>query len=635
MVIHEEWSLRKLTPLIDFLFLVMISLLMTGPLWESRLFYSHENVLLPFRMVELHRCISEGVFFPRWFPDYALGFGLPQLVFFPPLSLYLAEFFRLIGCNLFRAIQLAFAGGILSAAIGMYLLGSAVWGRWAGIVSAAAYIYAPYHIFNLYVRGDLHEFLALSFMPYVLWAVYRFEQQDRLRYLLAGILSYSGLILTHNLSAVLFTPALFVFCLFMVRSTENRLIFLGKVIVVIMTSYLLTLFFWGPALIEKNYVKIDVLEQGFGNFRDHFITFPQFFSTYWGYGVSARGANDTVGFQIGNAALMLAAIFIIAVFPRLWWNTKQRSVSIFCLAVLPVSIFMMTRYSTFLWDSLPLIKYFQFPYRFLALASLSSALLAGGAVLALPRRIPLVRQGGSLLIMAFILFFSIDYCNVADYYDFQPDIFTPNLVRRAENTVATGEYIPRWVPRFPPQKDIGFQIQFIPEGGFSRDEMEDRLAERIKRDKKMKLTDETQHQLGKVKITPGTIQIVDGRCSIQSQSFGCNRISAVAYALEPAVLRIGTFFFPGWKGTVNGQKVELNPENGTGLVMLAIGEGSQKIELHFGGSVIRSTCGIISIVTLLSFLAWIPYYTKRLKTEHQKARKVAREARWGISRKNA
>jgi hypothetical protein len=46
-------------------------------------------------------------------------------------------------------------------------------GRWAGLAAAGVYLYTPYFLVNLYVRGALAELLAQALLPWLFWAVTR------------------------------------------------------------------------------------------------------------------------------------------------------------------------------------------------------------------------------------------------------------------------------------------------------------------------------------------------------------------------------------------------------------------------------------------------------------------------------
>jgi len=132
----------------------------------------------PFLLQRLHQlsaALADGHFPARWMPDANYGYGYPFFHYSAPLSLYVAVLVRLLGAGYVAAIQLAQLVGFLAAAAAAFALGR----RWlggdaAGLLVSAAYTVAPFHLVNVYVRGDsLAEFWAMALYPLVLLAADR------------------------------------------------------------------------------------------------------------------------------------------------------------------------------------------------------------------------------------------------------------------------------------------------------------------------------------------------------------------------------------------------------------------------------------------------------------------------------
>ena len=80
---HAQRSLRRL--------LILTALLLVGlhPFGYTSLATSFDGLLHLYRLVELDHLIAQGVWFPRWAPDFVFGFGYPLFNFYAPLSYYL------------------------------------------------------------------------------------------------------------------------------------------------------------------------------------------------------------------------------------------------------------------------------------------------------------------------------------------------------------------------------------------------------------------------------------------------------------------------------------------------------------------------------------------------------------------
>ena len=71
-----------------------------APLLRGKMVGSQDGYFHLFRLLELDRAARAGDLYPRWAPDFALGYGYPVFNYYAPLALYLALPWRLIGAGL-------------------------------------------------------------------------------------------------------------------------------------------------------------------------------------------------------------------------------------------------------------------------------------------------------------------------------------------------------------------------------------------------------------------------------------------------------------------------------------------------------------------------------------------------------
>ena len=116
------------------------------------------------------RAIRDGVLYPRWMPDFNSGFGYPFFNIYPPGAFYLGEAFHLLGLDFVTATKLVFGLGIVLSGLTMYLFARRLWGRAGGLVAAVAYMYVPYRLVDVYVRGAQAESLIFAAFPLAMWA---------------------------------------------------------------------------------------------------------------------------------------------------------------------------------------------------------------------------------------------------------------------------------------------------------------------------------------------------------------------------------------------------------------------------------------------------------------------------------
>ena len=137
--------MRCLGPHLPYLALLGLLTLLAGlPLFQFKIMYGHDALAYWPRSLELYQGLISGHVFPRWSPDFAYGHGEPSINFNPPFVYYLTVFFHVFGFGFMAAQNLALFAILTLAGLGMYLLAGQVFGPRGGLVSAVAYLFAPY-----------------------------------------------------------------------------------------------------------------------------------------------------------------------------------------------------------------------------------------------------------------------------------------------------------------------------------------------------------------------------------------------------------------------------------------------------------------------------------------------------------
>jgi hypothetical protein len=271
-------------------------------------------------------------------PDANFGYGYPFYNYYAALSIYIAAFFRILGLSYVMAIKAAQLSGFIIAALAMYLL-SRRWfhDNWAGLLAATAYTFAPFHMVNVYVRGDsLAEFWAMALFPVVILAlesaiskvraINLLEQQipvaaGKPRFNLASrramaflALASAALVLSHNISALIFAPfiLLYLASIFIKdpgHSSPDSKISLksaGLLFIALLLGLALSAWFWLPALAERGLAQMGPITSGYFHFSNHFrsIDLVQW-KTIFSYNVAGGQAFKMGAVQL---AAMLAGL---------------------------------------------------------------------------------------------------------------------------------------------------------------------------------------------------------------------------------------------------------------------------------------------------------------------------------------
>src|SRR3989344_5225848 len=320
-------------------------------------------------LFEMDRSLKSGQMPPRYVPDLSYGFGYPLFNFVFPLPFYVGEAFHLLGLSLVDSIKAVFLLATVLSGVFMYLLmKNLVKTTFLAILGSVLYVYAPYRATDLYIRGAIGEIVAFAFLPLIALSVLRVtEEKFDKKWLGFGGLAVAGLALSHNITTYMFLPFIFIFgvirLVFLKSKDIKRLFsFLG----IFLFGLLITLYFWLPALLESGLMKYDTVF----DFRDHYPTLKQLITPYFGYGASVPGPYDGLSFFLGYAGVLLPILSLIYLIIK--WRRVEKDKKIiygWVVGSFLFIIFLMNYRSTFLWFNLPLLGYFQFPWRFLIMTS--------------------------------------------------------------------------------------------------------------------------------------------------------------------------------------------------------------------------------------------------------------------------
>ncbi|RME55612.1 MAG: hypothetical protein D6790_15830, partial [Caldilineae bacterium] len=183
----------------------------TFPLWRPHVLATHDGLHHLARLFELDVALRNGALYPRWFPHMGFLYGFPVFHYYAPLTYYVGEAVRLLGGGVLLAYEATLGLGLVAAGWTMYAFARR-WGETIGWLAALLYVYWPYHLANGLVRGAQAELWAMVWFPLILAAAHQVatarQRREALRGGLLLALSYALLMLTHNISALFFTPVL-------------------------------------------------------------------------------------------------------------------------------------------------------------------------------------------------------------------------------------------------------------------------------------------------------------------------------------------------------------------------------------------------------------------------------------------
>lgn len=546
------------------------------------------------RIVEMTHALKAGHIPPIWSSNLGFGYGMPLFEFYAPLPYYLGSLLYMFGFSLIDSIKLIMLISSVVTAVGAYFLGKKLFGSFGGIVTSAAITLAPYRAVNLFVRGAISEAWGILFLPLILLGIIKTIKNERFGWVLL-LFSITGLLLSHNLTALVFLPFSVIFgagylFLELKKSKHSHKRALYKILQ-LMSMYLIALllsaYYTIPALLEKDFTLLEsIILAEYFNYRLHFVGLRQFLTENWGYGGSTYGIYDGISFYLGFGQLF-GLLFSGLVVLRSIKSAFQKGFSfrlikidyntalyLLFLLLFGVSLLMSTARFQFVWEFFPPLEFLQFPWRYLSATIVFLGLVVGSLSLILPNRLFKVGYGSVIIIL--IISMNSNY--------FRPEELTSDL----------GEY-------------------------YYSD------TNKLRTTMSITLPDYIPVQIGTKVIKPVALEgqvlycQVIGDCFVNPEIIFNSvnkKIVAVSMAnsSELSDIQVPIIFaladFPGWSATVDGKTVAVT-QSPEGFVQVMVTPGTHVITLELKSTKVRKTASWSTLLGIGLFVILFFWYYKR------------------------
>jgi hypothetical protein len=350
--------------------------------------------------------------------------------------------------------------------------------------------------------------------------------------------------------------------------------------------------FWLPVFLEREAVNLDTLigSQDNYDFRTHFLSLAELLAPSERLDWGATEADYR--FNLGLAPWLLGATGLLAL---LLGRVAHRRHLWFFAAALAFLIFLMLPVSTPVWEALPFLPFFQFPWRLLGAAAAILAVLAGagstelaglsGRHGAYPGQYAAGQAGEaaygrrSHVVTAVLVLLPILSGLPLSQPAPWPDFAEVNHLRislientgRWLGTTSTADYVPATVDIIPPRKGsvvANFGLGLPPD--------------RINRDA---LPDEA---------------------TIETQVLRPLHTRYILDTPRATRLRLYLFDFPGWQVRIDGELAETELGRPEGFLVIPVPAGRHQVDVAFGSTPPRTAASAISLAALAGVLlvAW-------------------------------
>lgn len=523
--------------------LLILTFFAVGPLLHAGLPPTHDGEYHVIRFYEFDKTLRDGSIYPRWASDLNNTYGVPLFNYVYPLPNYVGALFHSFGISFINSFKISLLAATVIGVLFFYLWLRIFFISLAALTGAVFYAFAPYRFVDIYVRGSVGEVWALAWFPAFLWAITKLIKERKIFYLPLASIFLAATIFSHNILALMCMMFGVLYTAFLVLQAKEKKLLIAYCLLLIFLGLSLSAVFWLPALVETKYV------QGL-QIYDVKANFPELYQLLipsWGTGFSGGGLEGQMSFQIGVGNLLAVFVGVFLLLKHFKKKTAEKKLLSYFMVCFILVFFLLQSVSQSLWDTIPLLNYFQFPWRFLSLMILICAFIAGASVSLIRRK--KLRIFVSVLFITIAILTTISYTKPA-YYHARTDAYYLTRNNFIHGTNSPGDLFNTiWINKMPPLKDKKIDV--------------------IK---------------GKAKITIHEEKTTKFLFTVESE--------------KPSKIRAHIAYFPGWKASVDGKSVSIGKTK-QGTITFILPEGKHIVKLYFSDTMVRRVAGGISIVALI------------------------------------
>lgn len=545
--------------------LILVSFMYVGP---GNLINTHDGNYHLYRFATSISAFDDGQKFLQLDADQLQGFGQAPNLFYGPMLSWLMLIMFKITSNLQISLMFLMLVATIATTFGAYYASKKIFkSEKAGFFTALIFTLEPFHVGELLTRGSFSEYLAFAFIPFIILAIYQiiFESKTDFKRIFMLAFSAFGIIMNHNLTAVLIAAMAALFVVFNIRKVFSK----PKILFSLILAGILAVGFSAIFILPF----LEVREVGIYN-----IFNPDFQKWFYVNGSQVTPADAwlptnmfrppaghaSVVFGLSPVLLVLTIGFLV--FRKDMKNANYRRFSMMSIIISAIFVLFSTRIFAFI----PAVQNFhsmlQFSQRMLIIQSVLLPFVAGYFI---GEKLKNKRE---IMIAAAIA--SISYIHITTSAIEPGKVSLPMNVGVDYNlvdgiSIAMGEYQPIF-PKVENVKDIsaiaaGYVKKTISEKGQKAD-------------------------------------VISGSAKISGfEKKGSRMRLAVSENKNGAEIELPMFYYPGFKAVLNGKPVKTSYSSKNRMVSVKLNPGQNgALEVYYG---ISPATKIGSIVSGLSFLA--------------------------------
>lgn len=477
------------------------------PAFHGGLFQSHDDVQVT-RIQAMVEELRSGQFPVRYINSFGNYGGYFLFNFYSPLVYYLGAGLVFAGISSIAAVKVIYLVIAAIGTAGMFVLLRSRVSLLSTSFGTILFLLAPYVFHDFFHRGALPESTALVFLPWVLWAFLNLKKKPIMPMVALSALSFAAVVLSHILTAVL-AGGLLLLLLVPLPPRKNIAAYLGAIAL----GLALSGFYFFPAVWESQFTQYKNSNLIATAYKDQFVE------------LSAQVGSPQIVAEksafLGAGLVMAVALTVFGVMhKKSVKNDRELLVGITVAAV--AGLFLVSPWSSLIWQQVVYLRYLQFPYRILTYLVV---ILPLGCAIVFDQLKNKVAK--SLLVIAMVLVpttLNLPYYQVSGYQyvaEYQAE-------GKCRTTAWEDEHLPIWV------------TECLPSGGWPL------VASK----------------------SPGLI--VNSVTATQN-----DRTILFTATGSAGIVEVGKYFFPGWQATTEtGAALSVAPGTTHGLLLVSLPEST-------------------------------------------------------------
>ncbi len=491
--------------------------------------------------------------FPVSWADGFGNYGMPIPVIAQQTTSYLGAIFYLFVKNIFIAYNLTVLTGAFLSVIAFYFCLRYWYSEESSLAGSLLFMFAPYRMLNVFIRGDIPEFFVSIFLPLTILGFLYTMQKRKWWGLLLIILGVAGILFTHPIMTVplglILGP---VWLLLAFHEKKNWKVILSTLIAGGLGA-LLAAFYLVPLFGE---IKYFYYGSGISHLIDNqYLSLENYLHPAWYYFRNGDIGPRAQYIQMGS---LEEVIFVVATLLAIWSVYKKQTkkfISLYVGVILgAVAIFLTLPQSDIIYKHFLPLNNIQHPWRMMTALIFIPPFLFSDLMERVAKKI----QYKQLLLVGVVLFLVVYRLPQAygKNYIFYPEsmyFYTiTNLHGTNLNTVWTGN-----------TRDYPVKAQ--------------------------------------------KYEVIEGSGKVTKAKVGNGFRHYSIEATEPIRMADYTFYFPGWKLLVDGQPtpIEFQDPNYRGVITYKLPAGTHQVDLVFGDTTMRKAGKLLSVFALVVTVGWL------------------------------